>query len=345
MAISTHCRTASAHVRTWTFVANRADWLEAPLFWQSRTREIEDKLSDALHERLTQRFIDRRTSVLMKRLAQKEELMSTVEEDGAIHVEGEYVGPHQGISLHSRWRGDGANGKTREGGVAEGGGSRDRRARPGRRRLSRSRSHRSRASARSSGRMPPIAQLEAGASLLKPRITILADDQLTGPDREAVQARLEKFLEPPHRQQSSSRWSSSKKAKALTGTSRGIAFRLVETLGVLPRDQVAAGSQEPDPGRARRLAQVRRALRRLQYLRAAAPQARRHANCACCSGRLEKSKDGKFDLETLPAAAGPGPDLGCLRPLDAARLLRRLRLSHLRHRASCASTCWSASPT
>src|SRR4051794_2626709 len=73
-----------SHVRTWTFVANRTDWLEAPLFWQSRAREIEDKLSDALHERLTQRFIDRRTSVLMKRLARKEELMSHVEEDGAI---------------------------------------------------------------------------------------------------------------------------------------------------------------------------------------------------------------------------------------------------------------------
>ena len=73
------------------------DWLKAPLYWQSYAREIEDKLSDALHERLTQRFIDRRTSVLMKRLAQKEELMSTVEEDGAIHVEGEYIGRIKGF--------------------------------------------------------------------------------------------------------------------------------------------------------------------------------------------------------------------------------------------------------
>src|SRR4029078_5771143 len=88
-----------SHVRTWTFVANRADWLEAPLFWQSRAREIEDKLSDALHERLTQRFIDRRTSVLMRRLAQKEELMSQVEEDGAILVEGEYVGRMKGFDF------------------------------------------------------------------------------------------------------------------------------------------------------------------------------------------------------------------------------------------------------
>ena len=88
-----------SHVRTWTFIANRGNWLKAPLYWQQRASEIEEKLSDALHERLTQRFIDRRTSVLMRRLAQKEELMSSVEEDGAIHVEGEYVGRIKGFNF------------------------------------------------------------------------------------------------------------------------------------------------------------------------------------------------------------------------------------------------------
>jgi ATP-dependent RNA helicase SUPV3L1/SUV3 len=63
------------------------------------TRAVEDKLSDALHERLTQRFIDRRTSVLLKRLAQRGELMSTVEEDGSIRVEGEYVGRIEGLQF------------------------------------------------------------------------------------------------------------------------------------------------------------------------------------------------------------------------------------------------------
>ncbi|MEQ1649204.1 MAG: helicase-related protein, partial [Hyphomicrobiaceae bacterium] len=50
--------TRLAHIRTWTFVANRSDWLKNAVFWQERTREIEDKLSDALHERLTMRFVD-----------------------------------------------------------------------------------------------------------------------------------------------------------------------------------------------------------------------------------------------------------------------------------------------
>src|SRR5208282_4394931 len=52
-----------AHIRTWTFVSNRREWLKDPDLWQGKTREIEDKLSDALHEQLTQRFVDKRTSV------------------------------------------------------------------------------------------------------------------------------------------------------------------------------------------------------------------------------------------------------------------------------------------
>ena len=67
-AISTLYRRRIAQIRTWTFVANRPDWLSDPEHWQGITREVENKLSDALHERLTERFVDRRTSVLMRRL-------------------------------------------------------------------------------------------------------------------------------------------------------------------------------------------------------------------------------------------------------------------------------------
>src|SRR5690606_23545462 len=75
-----------AHIRTWTFVSNRSDWLRDPEHWQGRTREIEDALSDALHEQLTQRFVDRRTSALMRGMRDKEGLAADIGEDGAIHV-------------------------------------------------------------------------------------------------------------------------------------------------------------------------------------------------------------------------------------------------------------------
>jgi ATP-dependent RNA helicase SUPV3L1/SUV3 len=57
-----------AHVRTWTYIAHRGDWLTNSGEWQERARAIEDKLSDALHQRLTQRFVDRRQAALQRRL-------------------------------------------------------------------------------------------------------------------------------------------------------------------------------------------------------------------------------------------------------------------------------------
>jgi len=52
-------------IRTWTYVANRNNWLDDHKYWREKTRDIENRLSDALHEKLTRRFVDRRTSVFM----------------------------------------------------------------------------------------------------------------------------------------------------------------------------------------------------------------------------------------------------------------------------------------
>jgi ATP-dependent RNA helicase SUPV3L1/SUV3 len=178
-----------AHIRTWTFVANRADWLAAPLFWQQRAREIEDKLSDALHDRLSQRFIDRRTSVLMRRLAQRGELMSTVEEDGAVHVEGEYVGRIKGFHFIPDGA-EGAHGKTVKAASLQV--------------VAQEIVARAKAVAASADpdlalsrtgdivwQNATIGRLKAGNAVLKPRIEVIADNQLAGPEREEVQARLQ----------------------------------------------------------------------------------------------------------------------------------------------------------
>ncbi|TMV55605.1 hypothetical protein FGG78_37980, partial [Thioclava sp. BHET1] len=61
-----------AYIRTWTYVAQRSGWVDDESHWRGETRAVEDRLSDALHACLTQRFVDRRTSVLLRRLKQKE---------------------------------------------------------------------------------------------------------------------------------------------------------------------------------------------------------------------------------------------------------------------------------
>jgi ATP-dependent RNA helicase SUPV3L1/SUV3 len=83
-----------AAVRTWAYIAHRPDWLAEPGLWAERTRALEERLSDALHQRLTQRFVDRRTSVLMRDLGARgaDLLPMKVAEDGTVTVDGEAIG-------------------------------------------------------------------------------------------------------------------------------------------------------------------------------------------------------------------------------------------------------------
>ena len=95
-----------AQIRTWTFVSQHAQGLHDPAHWRDHTKAIEDNLSDALHERLTQRFVDRRTSVLMRRLRDKEEMMAEISSDGQILVENHFVGHLDGFRFtpDATWR-------------------------------------------------------------------------------------------------------------------------------------------------------------------------------------------------------------------------------------------------
>src|SRR6204780_2776304 len=88
-----------AQIPPWTFVANRPDWLADPEHWQGIAREVENKLSDALHERLTERFVDRRTSVLMRRLRENSVLNTEIGKTGEVTVEGHVIGRLDGFTF------------------------------------------------------------------------------------------------------------------------------------------------------------------------------------------------------------------------------------------------------
>ena len=86
-----------AMIRTWTYAAFRPDWLENPGHWRERTRQIEDRLSDALHEALTARFVDRRTTALIAGLKREDVLTTEVSETGEVSLEGHSVGKLVGL--------------------------------------------------------------------------------------------------------------------------------------------------------------------------------------------------------------------------------------------------------
>jgi ATP-dependent RNA helicase SUPV3L1/SUV3 len=90
-----------AGIRSWAYIAHRADWLAEPTKWAERTREVEAGLSDALHERLTQRFVDRRTEVLVRDIGARgsDALPVTVAADGEVSVGPEPIGHLTGFDF------------------------------------------------------------------------------------------------------------------------------------------------------------------------------------------------------------------------------------------------------
>ena len=88
-----------SNVRTWSYVANKKDWAENSDFWIERTKNIEDKLSDKLHEELTKSFVDKRMSVLSRSLKQDIILRTEIKNENEVIIDGQYIGRLRGMKL------------------------------------------------------------------------------------------------------------------------------------------------------------------------------------------------------------------------------------------------------
>jgi ATP-dependent RNA helicase SUPV3L1/SUV3 len=231
-----------AHIRTWTTVTHRGGWMEDAQSWQGKTRAIEDRLSDALHEKLTERFVDRRTSVLSRGLQDEPaNLEVKLGEDDALTVEGEIIGHLHGLrfrpvghdtveqrrilrSAALRVLGpalaeraaalielpDEAFALSPEGGIQ-------------------------RITAEKDAVM--LAVLARGSEMLEPKVNLLADDQLPADTRKAVEDKLAGWLKRHLRQHLGDLYRL--RDAELKGAARGLAYQLAENLGTLKRDDVS----------------------------------------------------------------------------------------------------------
>jgi ATP-dependent RNA helicase SUPV3L1/SUV3 len=238
-----------AQIRTWTFVANRPDWLADPEHWQGLAREVENKLSDALHERLTERFVDRRTSVLMRRLRENSVLTTEIGKTGEVIVEGHVIGRLDGFTFAPDAAEAGSEAKALQATALKAlAGEIDARAE----KLAAAPDEQfvlaSDGTIRWTG--DAVAKLVAADDALHPRLRIISDDRLSGGPREAVQARLDLWLKT-HIEKLLGPLFDLAKAEDITGIGRGIAFQLIEALGVLERAKIAAEMKDLDqPSRA-----------------------------------------------------------------------------------------------
>ena len=88
-----------ANVRTWSYVSNKNNWVENQNYWIEKTKLLEDKLSDRLHEELTKTFIDKRASVLARGLKQDMEFDTKILENNDVIIDGQFIGKINGLKL------------------------------------------------------------------------------------------------------------------------------------------------------------------------------------------------------------------------------------------------------
>jgi len=243
--------TRIAHVRTWTYISHRADWIQRAAHWQERARAIEDRLSDVLHQRLTQRFVDRRAALLVRRLRDEGEMTTSVAEAGEVIVEGEHLGRIEGF----RFIPDATEGP--DGKVADQKAVLSAALRALRENLP------TRLQAFTSapdGELVfdsqlricwgggPVARLLPSGDVLAPKVEALSSDLLDGPAREEVRKRVATWVETRIRLGLSEMMDARATLEQLPAGARGIIFQLCENLGVLPRrpieQQMAELSEE-----------------------------------------------------------------------------------------------------
>lgn len=227
-----------AAIRTWTYVSHRGDWVADSAHWQGVTREVEDRLSDALHQRLTNRFVDKRTAVLVRGLRGEGGMAAEIRDEGEVRVEGEYVGRLEGFRFAADRAESSAATRTMQAAAA-------RALTPEvERRLAEALADPPEAFSLGAGgiswRGEVVARLSAGPDALHPKVEPPEGELLPHAGRERLRRRLGEVAEA---------WLAARlpslfrlAAAPLSGAARGLAHQLVEGLGSMPVDEALVRS-------------------------------------------------------------------------------------------------------
>jgi ATP-dependent RNA helicase SUPV3L1/SUV3 len=245
-----------AHIRTWTYVSHRRGWVADPAYWQQRTRAVEDRLSDTLHERLTEQFVERGAAVVAR--IDPEGAVVEVAEDGEVRVQGLAVGRLLGFRFEP------------DPGLSEARGLRA----VANRALRAHMSERVRAFVEEPDgalglgvegqvlwRGAPVGRLLAGESPVSPRVEPLASDLVDPAARERVRRRLAAWIERELRARLAPLETT--EGADLSGPARGLVFALRGGLGTVARREVQSQLAALTPADRRELARRGISLGRL----------------------------------------------------------------------------------
>ena len=244
-----------AGIRVWSYISARSEWVADAPHWQGRAREVEDLLSDALHERLTSRFVDRRAALLMRRLeaGESQRLLSAVTRRGEVVVEGHPVGNVHGFAFLPDPDAEGDEKKL----VLRAARRALREEMPRRVALLETAPDGAFALAQDQSvtwENVPVAHLIRGPSVLRPRVRVIDSEFLDGAQRERLRGRLQRYVDDRVHADLAPLFTAARQAEAMPGT-RGALHRLTEATGVLPG--VDEETLEPSLRRALRAIGVR----------------------------------------------------------------------------------------
>ncbi len=246
-----------SQVRTWAYVAHRGDWSEEADVWRERAREVEDRLSDSLHDHLTQRFVDRRTAALVKGLRADKALETEMTADGHVRVEGHDVGHLDGLVFKADVEGSALEARALRQAA-------ERALRPelNRRLGALSKAGREAFELGTDGKIgwqgQAIARLAAGPALLRPEITLIGGELGAPEARERARLNVETQVRGNINDTLAplARLTRETGNSPLTGLARGLAFRLAEAGGALPRREIDEDVRALSPAERRSLRQL-----------------------------------------------------------------------------------------
>ena len=226
-----------ANVRTWSYVANKKGWVENQDYWIERTKILEDKLSDRLHEELTKSFIDKRASILARGLKQDIDLKTEITDQKNVLIDGQYIGELKGLKLNLDLKIDSLDTDIK---------SLKKASRQGVgpelvkriNQIINSNILKLKEDFKIYWGNDPIAYLAPGKNYLEPNLNLIADDILEFENRNRLQIHLEQWLKKFIREKLTDLVNLNNIEKN-NNSIRALCYQLFENNGVLKRDLVS----------------------------------------------------------------------------------------------------------
>jgi ATP-dependent RNA helicase SUPV3L1/SUV3 len=225
-----------SYVRTWSYVSNKSNWVENADYWIAKTKDIEDKLSEKLHEELTKSFVDKRISVLSKGLKQDIELDTKIVEQDKIFINDHYIGKINGLKIELDYSKSNLDTDIKSLKKAARSGAQEEL----KNRINTISKNLNKLELKEDCKIywenKKVAELKPGKNYLNPSIKLITDDTLQDHDYAQLKTNLEKWLEDEKNIHLNDLLSI-EKTSLKNSFARGLSYQLFENNGVLERKE------------------------------------------------------------------------------------------------------------